>query len=93
MIPDRSSEWQYLSDGVVSDPVSEERLRELVAKGGIPGNTPVRAGDAGEWQPYTWVFEDAVEAENIFNTLMGDKVEPRRLFIETHALDVQNLDI
>jgi DNA gyrase subunit B len=38
-------------------------------------------------------LEDAVEAENIFNTLMGDKVEPRRLFIETHALDVQNLDI
>jgi YidC/Oxa1 family membrane protein insertase len=38
-------------------------------------------------------LEDAVEAENIFNTLMGDKVEPRRIFIETHALDVQNLDI
>jgi len=34
-----------------------------------------------------------VEAEKIFSTLMGDKVEPRRLFIETHALDVENLDI
>jgi DNA gyrase subunit B len=38
-------------------------------------------------------LEDAVEAEKIFGTLMGDKVEPRRLFIETHALDVQNLDV
>lgn len=38
-------------------------------------------------------LEDAVEAEKIFSTLMGDKVEPRRLFIEAHALDVQNLDI
>jgi DNA-binding response OmpR family regulator len=36
---------------------------------------------------------DVVEAEKIFSTLMGDKVEPRRIFIETHALDVQNLDI
>ena len=36
-------------------------------------------------------LEDAVEAENIFSTLMGDAVEPRRQFIQDNALNVKNL--
>lgn len=37
--------------------------------------------------------EDAVEADNIFTILMGDKVEPRREFIQKNALEVTELDI
>ncbi|MFB0526109.1 MAG: DNA topoisomerase (ATP-hydrolyzing) subunit B [bacterium] len=38
-------------------------------------------------------LEDAVEADRIFTALMGDKVEPRKNFIQTHAPEVRNLDI
>jgi DNA gyrase subunit B len=38
-------------------------------------------------------MDDAVAADEMFRVLMGDQVEPRREFIERHALDVKDLDV
>ena len=38
-------------------------------------------------------INDVADTEHAFTMLMGDKVEPRRDFIQSHALEVKNLDI
>jgi len=38
-------------------------------------------------------LDDAALADEIFTVLMGEEVEPRREFIQTHAKEVENLDV
>ncbi|MBU2462396.1 DNA topoisomerase (ATP-hydrolyzing) subunit B [bacterium] len=87
---------------------TEEEKNKMVKEMGERGLTMQRYKGLGEMNPgQLWqttmdpetrtmakvVLEDAYEAEKIFSILMGDKVEPRKQFITSHALEVKNLDV
>jgi DNA gyrase subunit B len=87
---------------------SDAELEELLTKIGRQGITVQRYKGLGEmnseqlWEttmdPVSRVIfrvtsEDAMEADQAFSMLMGEKVEPRKEYILTHAAEVRNLDI
>lgn len=87
---------------------SDAELNALLQKIGRQGITVQRYKGLGEmnaeqlWEttmnPEARIIlkvtmEDAIEADQIFSMLMGDKVEPRKEYILTHAHEVRNLDV
>ena len=60
----------------------------------VPAAAVQPFGRAFAWRPIWQVqLEDAMRADEIFTTLMGDKVEPRREFIEQNSKLVTDLDV
>ena len=87
---------------------TDDELKQNLEKVGNDGATIQRYKGLGEMNPeQLWEttmnpenrtlvkieLEDAAKADAIFTVLMGDEVEPRREFIQTHAHEVENLDI
>jgi DNA gyrase subunit B len=105
---DKKPLFEIIDEGTKTPIYSTMGILEEIRKIGKKGMTIQRYKGLGEMNPQQlWEttmdperrtflkvnVEDAVDADEMFTVLMGDQVEPRRKFIEDHALNVRNLDI
>lgn len=105
----RKALYRVSIDAEEKDVFTIADLLEAIKDAGRKGATVQRYKGLGEMNPQQlWettmdpvnrkllqvkLEPNSTEADDIFTVLMGDKVEPRRQFIESHASEVQNLDI
>jgi DNA gyrase subunit B len=105
---DQPAPFALLNDDDVIEVRSLVGILETVRKIGSKGLDVQRFKGLGEMNaPQLWettmdpekrilrkvALEDVVKADQIFTILMGENVEPRRAFIEKHALEVRNIDV
>ena len=88
------SDWQQLLDYVKAEGMRDAQVQRYKGLGEMNAEQLWETTMNPETRTLLQVrLEDAVEAEEIFSTLMGEDVESRRRFIEENALDVRNLDL
>lgn len=95
----KKNHWVYTEEE------KEDLLKELSGKGRVNIQRYKGLGEMSAEQLWTTTMDpdkrtllqvsesDFADADQTFSLLMGDVVEPRRNFIQTHALDVENLDV
>ena len=86
--------WQSLIDTVKSETFKGSSLQRYKGLGEMNPDQLWETSMNPEKRTLLQVtINDVVKADDLFTTLMGDKVEPRREFIQNHALEVSALDI